>query len=47
MASYLADVAKKTCSDQDMMDILNSVIFIDSVKFPTLVSLAYFSHDGL
>ena len=31
------DLVEIQCSDEDMLEILQSVIFVDSVKFPPLV----------
>ncbi len=36
-ADYLSNQQTRNCTDEDMMDILNSVIFIDPVKYPPMV----------
>ena len=38
---YHSDQQTRTCTDEDMMDILNSVIFIDPVKYPPMVKANY------
>ncbi len=39
--SYHSDQQTRTCTDEDMMDILNSVLFIDPVKYPPMVKANY------